>query len=107
MVFRSRAKTITDTDLLSMDVGAVLEQGGYPGAANVGRPGFRPGYHLIVNRRNVQVCFLDNREGADLARSQKEFAERVGPMLSVRFGANRVRAVTLMGVRQGFEIALG
>lgn len=103
---RGRGRTITGTDLLSMDVGAVVEQAKYECASEVGKPGFKPGYTLIVNRRNVQVCYLDNREGKDMAAHQAKFAETVGPMLSVRFGASRVKAVTLLGVRRGFEISL-
>ena len=106
MVFRSRGKTVTETDMLCIDVGAVLEQGGYRGAVNVGKPGFQAGYHLIVNRRTVDVCYLDELEGGELIAAQTAFAERVLPMLNDRFGANRVTPKMFMGVRQGFRIAL-
>lgn len=106
-MFRSRGKTVTETDMLCISVGAVLEQLGYRGVINPGKVGFKPGYHLTVNRRTVDVCFLDDRAGDDLTRTQDEFADRVLPKLNDRFGAHRVRPKTMMGVRRGFEITLG
>ncbi len=102
-----RSTRVTDTDMLAVDVGVVLEQAQYPCASNVGRLNFTEGYTLILKRRSVQVCYVDNRQGRELEKRQAVFAERIGPMLSLRFGANRVKAITLMGVRRGFEVSLG
>lgn len=90
-----------------MDVGAVAEQAGYHGIANVGTSKFRPGYQLKLHRRSVVIYYLNERGGDDLARAQRDFAQRVGPMLVARFGGSRVRAATVIGIGQGFEIILG
>jgi hypothetical protein len=101
-----RSKTVTAVDLLSMDVGAVMEQASYRGIVGVGTSKFRPGYQLKLNRRSVVVYYLNERGGDDLAQAQHAFAQRVGPMLVAKFGGGRVRTTTIMGIGQGFEITL-
>ncbi len=100
-----RSKTdITPTDLLVMEVGALMECTAERAAAAVGRAGFTPGYRVIGEGRRVVVYRLEDRSASDFEDRQQDFAARLLPMLVQRFGRMRVKALRYQGVYHGYEV---
>jgi hypothetical protein len=94
-------------DLLMVDVGAAMERLMIRAAMNVGKPGYTPGYHMMVEGRTVVVYLAEDRARNDFVAGQHDFAERALPLLLERFGSKRVRSMRYRGVYHAFAIALG
>ena len=105
-LLRSRSK-LTPAATLSVEVGMVLEGVGYRAAIDIGKPSFRTGYYIAVQRTWVEVYYHDrSQNAAEQASNQALFADRIEPLLKRRFGAHRVKSKIISGGRQGFEVTL-
>lgn len=99
-----RKRDFAPVDMLVLEVGVLMERTAERAAAGVGRPGSTPGYRVIADGRRVVVYRLEDKSMSDFESRQRDFAARIGSLLTETFGRGRIKPVRYEGIYHGFEV---
>jgi len=101
-----RKSDLTPVDMLVLEAGTLMESTPERAAAGIGRPGSTPGYRILAIGRRIVVYCLEDRSMSDFESRQRAFAARIGPVLTKRFGEERVKPIRYEGIYYGFEVRM-